>query len=247
MIRLTIDGWEGSGRKTLALALARSWSARRDDENGVVVLDTDMTTRSAAWACARRETPGAWLGAMTHTPHHYIDADERTPNVLEWQDRNVTRDVADCELDPHVHTVQQDPHWRAAIHRMNLDVVTTYSAAGIIAVGRDTATSLLTPVIAVCLWAELGTRRRRLRTEYLQQPQGPHEPREPRVEPPTPRDIQSWDALRLLPGAFLVDTTHVSPAVVRTRVEDALADAGIDTDDLADCRRPPSTTLRSRS
>jgi cytidylate kinase len=102
--RLTIDGCLATGRRTLAHGLADAWS-RRDNHSEVIVLDTDTTMRSAAWAFARRHTPNEWYQRLEVQPDRYTGSEGMDEVALMWHDQAITGDLHGIDLDPHLRAV----------------------------------------------------------------------------------------------------------------------------------------------
>jgi CMP/dCMP kinase len=216
-LRISIDGPTASGKTTLGTALAR--------ELCTAFLDTGLTFRAAAYALRSGwlASGSAWPSKMAHLPLAYQPAADGAAQVAceetVWLDsKNITNELWSVSLDSFLSTVSGTPAWRAQILAFHKAVVQTHRR--IVVVGRDVATTLLSPAtLSVALTASFAIRRERRRAQFRDVPG-----RSVAVGPATQRDLDGLKEISTLRNSIIIDTTYLPAdavvAAVVARLED---------------------------
>jgi CMP/dCMP kinase len=217
---VSIDGPTASGKTTLGIELAKSY--------GAAFLDTGLTYRALAYALTRQgldASDGSWRALVEHQPSLFkIPGPDGLghpiqPEIVLYKGEDITDKVWAFDVDNRVDQVAMNPTWRAQILDFHKETVNSHDR--IVVAGRDIATTLLKrATLHVFLTANFAVRRERRRAQHRMD-----STRSVVVGAVTARDLDTLEAVRLMPNAIVIDTTHLSSAAVFASIrKDLLTD-----------------------
>ncbi|MEU1052737.1 (d)CMP kinase [Streptomyces sp. NPDC005876] len=205
---VSIDGPTASGKSTLATGLA--------ERLGLAFLDTGLTYRAVGYSVSR--DPGHPLrgrlgSALRHHPVVYDGSGKVTQkHTVSLEGEDITEELWNPLLEPHLKTVARDAAWRQEILRLHRRIID--ECGDIVVVGRDAAMTLLPAAeLNIYLTAGLAIRRERRRAQYRDR-----KDRSIAVGPPTDLDVENRAAVRALPRSLELDSTHLPASAVLTCV-----------------------------